>query len=190
MNVTPEPISILRCHLTAGHRPSVRGILAGVVSACAAAALLHFVPAFEINVLARSAARLTAFFCGSPVLALTQGFAVPGANVPVIVTSDCSAADFFCMVAALVTWQLVQRPLKTWIAIPAGLAAALPLTIFVNGLRILTVAQAHRWFIPLFPEAYAPFLHLTTGVAVFLPSLIVMQLLFEYHAPRHAASPR
>lgn len=177
-------------HLTGGNRPWARGILAGLVSACAAASLLHFFPTFEFNVLARSAARVTALFCGSPVLALPEGFAVPGAHVPVIVTSGCSAADFFCMVAALVTWQLAQRTSKIGIAISAGLAAALPLTIFVNALRIVTVAQAHRWLIPLFPETYAPFLHLTTGVAVFLPSLIVMQLLFEYHVPRHAAAPR
>ena len=165
-----------------------RGIIPGFVSAIVGTTLIHLWPGFELHVLAQGAARLSAFFCGSPVLLQAEGFAVPAAHVPVIVTTDCSAADFFCIVAALVSWQLAPFFPRNGVTIAIGLAAALPLTILVNAVRILTVAQAHRWLIPQFPDAYAPFLHLTTGVAVFLPSLITLKLLLEYYGHRYTAA--
>jgi exosortase/archaeosortase family protein len=165
-----------------------RGLLPAIFTAFTGAALVHLLPTFEFQVLARGAAGLTALLCGSPVLALDEGFALPAAHVPVIVTRGCSAADFFCMVATLVSWHVARRTRSPWATLPVGLVAAVPLTIFVNALRISTVALAHRWIIPQFPEAYASFLHLTTGAAVFLPSLIALQFLFDTHARRSAAT--
>jgi exosortase/archaeosortase family protein len=165
-----------------------RGLLPAIFTAITGAALVHLLPTFEFQVLARGAARLTALFCGSPFVALGDGFALPAAHVPVIVTRGCSAADFFCMVATLVSWHVARRTRSTWATLPVGLVAAVPLTIFVNALRISTVALAHRWIIPQFPEAYSSFLHLTTGAAVFLPSLIALQFLFDHHARRYPAT--
>jgi exosortase/archaeosortase family protein len=190
MTVCPPRVRVFATQLLRCRNRLPRGMVAGSISAVTGAALVHFFPRFEFYVLAQSAAWLTALFCGSPIIARQEGFALPAAHVPVIVTSDCSAADFFCMVAALVTWQLARRTSTGCTIVPLGLAVALPVTIFVNALRISTVAQAHRWFIPLFPDAYSSFLHLATGVAVFLPSLITLHLLLEFHGNRYTAASR
>jgi exosortase/archaeosortase family protein len=63
----------------------------------------------------------------------------------------------------------------------AALAGAVPVTLFINGLRLIAVAHAHRWVIPRMPEAYGAFLHMLTGVAVFLPALIALNLIFEIY---------
>ncbi|MEO6006032.1 MAG: exosortase/archaeosortase family protein [Opitutus sp.] len=170
--------------------PRSWALVSGAVSAGAAALFVHLCPGFEFNILAQGAARVAALVCGSSMEVSTRGFAVPEAQVPVIVTAACSAADYFCIMAALVTWQLARRAPRAWVMIPVGLAAAVPLTIIVNALRILSVAHAHRWIIPHFPAAYSSFLHLTAGVAVFLPSLIALQFLFSRHGYRHAVSAR
>jgi exosortase/archaeosortase family protein len=190
MVVIPQCDPVCSTRITGRRVPLPAGVAAGMIAGSLGVALLHLFPAFEFAVLAKSAARLTALFSGSPVLALDQGFALPGAQVPVIVTNACSAADYFCIVAALISWQLARRAHAAWAMIPVGLVAALPLTIFVNALRISTVAQAHRWIIPLFPDAFSRFLHLTTGVAVFLPSLIALNFLLEYHGRRRLVSRR
>jgi exosortase/archaeosortase family protein len=101
--------------------------------------------------------------------------------VPVAVTAACSATDFYLMLVALLAWQLVRRNRPAWFALPAALLVALPLALVVNGARIVAVAAAHRWVIPRLPDAYGPFLHMLTGAAIFLPSLILLNLLLERH---------
>jgi exosortase/archaeosortase family protein len=95
------------------------------------------------------------------------------------VTAACSATDYYLMVVALITWQRTRHGQSALPALLVGLVAALPLTLFVNALRVITVTAAHRWFIPLLPATYGAFLHLVTGVAVFLPALIALNLLLE-----------
>jgi exosortase/archaeosortase family protein len=105
-----------------------------------------------------------------------------------VVTAACSAAGFFVIVAALIAWHLARRGWSVAFSALEGLVAALPVAIFINALRIVTVAQAHRWVIPLFPDCFGPFLHLLTGVAVFLPSLIALNLILEHHGHCHTRS--
>ena len=159
----------------------IRALGAGLAAAAGGWLLLRWLPWLELRIFAGGAARLAGLFTGSPVLRTDQSWELPSASVPVAVTAACSAADFFLIVAALIGWQLAKRGKPLVVAIPAGLIAALPLTIPINALRIIAVAQAHRWIIPLLPEAYGPILHMLTGVAVFLPSLVALNWLLEYH---------
>jgi len=165
-----------------------RAIIAGLAAAAGGGLLLRCLPGMEVQLFAGGAARLAGLLAGSPVLRVGQRWELPSASVPVAVTAACSATDFFLMVSALISWQLARQGKSLVIAIPAGLVAALPLTISINALRIVAVAQAHRWVIPLVPDSYGPFLHLLTGVAIFLPSLVALNLLLESHGHRHPSA--
>jgi exosortase/archaeosortase family protein len=185
-------ISIVISHRSHADRflepPSVRGFAAGLVAAAFGALLLRLFPGLELKLFAGSAARLVGLFTGSPVLWTGQCWELPSATVPVAITAACSATDFFLMAAALIAWQLARRGRRLAFAIPTGVVVAAPLAISINALRIIAVAEAHRWVIPLFPDAYEPLLHMLTGAAVFLPSLIVLNLLLEFHGRRHTPS--
>jgi exosortase/archaeosortase family protein len=65
--------------------------------------------------------------------------------------------------------------------------AAVPVALAINALRIVAVAQLHRWILPRLPETYGPFLHMLTGVAVFLPAFILANLLLENYGHSHTA---
>lgn len=176
---------------SSGHvpRPSViRAIAAGLAAAAGGRLLLRWWPGLELKCFAGGAARLAGLLTGSPVLRVDQRWELPATDVPVAVTAACGATDFFLMVAALISWQLARRGSSLTLAVSSGLVAALPLAISINALRIVAVAQAHRWVIPLLPDSYEPFLHMLTGVAVFLPSLIALNLLFEYHGRHHSSA--
>jgi hypothetical protein len=108
------------------------------------------------------------------------------------VTTACSAGDFFLMTAALLGWHgakaVAGRPAWLPAAGAAALVAAVPLTLFINALRLIVVAHAHGWVIPRMPEAYGAFSHMLTGAAVFLPALITMNLIFETYGRSRSAS--
>ena len=104
---------------------------------------------------------------------------MPLDGAPVTVTLACSATDYFLIVASLVGFQAARARVNPFIAASAGLAVAVPLTLLVNAIRIITVAHAHPWFISRLPAAYEAFLHMTVGAAVFLPSLILLNLCLE-----------
>jgi exosortase/archaeosortase family protein len=136
-------------------------------------------PDLEVELFARGAALLASLLTGSPVIRVDDGWLLPGAGLSIVVTRACSATDFFLMVACLLCWQLKRRGRSSGVAITGGTVVAFPLAVFVNSLRVVALAQAHRWFIPHFPDAYGPFLHLAVGVAIFLPSLIALNALLE-----------
>ncbi len=158
--------------------PAVTAALAAILLG---ALVLHLLPALELSLFAAGAARLAGLFTGTPVVRIAEGWLLPHPVFPVAVTAACSATDYYLMVAALITWQRARRGRSPAPALLVGLAAALPLTLFVNSLRVVTVTAAHRWLIPLLPSAYDAFLHLLAGVAVFLPALIALNLLLEIH---------
>jgi exosortase/archaeosortase family protein len=166
---------------------NLRTATCGLAAAAAGALVLFFVPTLEIELFARGAAQLAGFLGGSPVLRDEAGWMLPSGELPVLVTAACSGADFFLIVAALVGWQLARRGVRPAGAIVAGLAAAVPVAIYVNALRIVAVAQAHRWVIPRLPDAYGAFTHMLTGVAVFLPALIALNVLLEIRRGSAAA---
>ncbi len=148
---------------------------------------LTLFPSLELAVFARGAAELAGLFTGAPVISRADGWLLPNAILPVAVTAKCSATDLFLMVAALVSWQLTRRRVHPARALLTGLFAAAPLAIFLNALRVVTLIAAHRWLIPLLPGAYGPFLHMLTGAAIFLPALILLNLLLDSHGRSHFA---
>jgi exosortase/archaeosortase family protein len=169
----------------------LRPALCGLAAVATGWLVLLGAPTLEIEVFARGAAGLAGLLSGSPVLRHDAGWMLPSGELPVLVTATCSGADFFLIVAALVGWHLGRQRVRTTGAIIAGLATAVPVAVFVNALRIVAVVQAHRWVIPRLPEAYGAFAHMLTGVAVFLPALIALNILFETHGSlRSIARPR
>jgi exosortase/archaeosortase family protein len=145
-------------------------------------------PSLEISLFAQGAARIAAFITGSPVVRIEAGWLLPMMPQDVVVSEACSATGFFLTVAALIAWQLARRGLGAVSAPALGLAASLPVVLVVNALRVITVAQVHRWIIPALPENWSAFAHMTTGVALFLPALIGLNLVLELHA-RHRPDP-
>jgi exosortase/archaeosortase family protein len=149
--------------------------------------LLTLFPLLELELFAGGSARLASLLTGSVILRIEEGWALPAASAPIVVTTACSATGYFLLIAALIGWHRARRGKSLVGAILAGLVVGLPLSITINSLRVVAVMQAHHWVIPLLPDAYGAFLHMLTGVAVFLPSLVALNLLLEYHG-RHRPS--
>jgi len=168
-------------------------VLVALGAAAAGAWLLKTVPWMEPDIFIAGAARLAGWVSGAAAERAPDGWTLAFAGQPLLVTAACSATDFFLMTAALLGWhgaRRVDRPALLPVAAAAALVMAVPVTLAVNALRLVAVAHAHRWVIPRLPPAYDAFLHQLTGVAVFLPALIALNLLLEYHgrsrtAPRH-----
>jgi exosortase/archaeosortase family protein len=132
---------------------------------------------------AHGSAVVASWQLGCPVEQSELGWVLPGADFQSEVTAACSGADFFAITATLLAWRFLARPKLSGLGVLAALGLAAPVTLAVNGLRIVAVTQAHRWIIPHFPDAYGPLLHMLTGVAVFLPALLFLHALL-----RHALS--
>jgi exosortase/archaeosortase family protein len=168
-----------------GSIPVGASVATGLITGLGGWLLLLLMPQLPKELFARGAAEIAGLLTGAPVCRVIEGWMLSGGARPAVVSVACSATDYFLILAILISWQLArngQSPVRT---IPIGLCAALPLAICVNALRVVAVVQAHRWLIPKFPEAYGHFLHLLTGVAIFLPALIALNLLFEiYGRPR------
>ena len=161
-----------------------RAILAGVAVFSGAFGLLKLLPALKLELFARGAAELVGLLTGAPVSRGEIGWMVPLSGAPVAITVACSATDYFVLVATLLAFQFVRRGRGTLSAAGVGLTAALPVTIAVNAVRIITVAYAHPWLISRLPPKYESILHMATGAAVFLPSLILINLLLENYGNR------
>ena len=149
---------------------------------------LRAVPALTSAVFIGGAARLVSLLTGTPAMPMEEGWLLPFSPQAAMVTEACAATDFFVILSALLGWHLGG----VWrgpVAIVATLVMAVPLTLAINALRIIAVTQAHVWVIPLLPPAYEAFLHLLTGVAVFLPALIGLNGLLEFLHDRLASIP-
>ncbi|MBC8040550.1 MAG: hypothetical protein H7Y06_08415 [Opitutaceae bacterium] len=168
-------------------------VLVALGAAGVGGAVLKLAPAVESEVFVAGAARMAGVVSGVPAEAGVDGWLLAFAGQPLLVTAACSATDFFLMVAALLGWHGALRTDRAawWpVAGVAALVAAVPLTLFINALRLIAVAHAHRWVIPNMPEAYGAFLHMLTGVAVFLPTLIALNLILEFYGRSRAGSRR
>jgi exosortase/archaeosortase family protein len=159
----------------------LRAPVAAGAAALIGALVLRLLPALELSLFAAGAAHLAGLFTGTPAVRIAEGWLLPHPAFPTAVTAACSATDYYLMVVALITWQRARHGQSPAPALIVGLLAALPLTLFVNALRIVSVTAAHRWLFPMLPSAYDAFLHLLTGVAIFLPALLALNLLLEIH---------
>jgi exosortase/archaeosortase family protein len=140
----------------------------------------------EETVFCGGSAKIAGFLSGNPVTWIGDGWLI-SSPVPVVVTPACSGVAYFLMVAALAAWHLSRRGHATILCAGGAVLAAVPVVLAINALRIVAVAQLHRWVLPRLPEAYGPFLHMLTGVAVFLPAFILANLLLEKYGHSHTA---
>ncbi|HEX2853940.1 MAG TPA: hypothetical protein VHO24_11930 [Opitutaceae bacterium] len=166
-----------------------RAISSGIGAVLGGILLGKFFSSLELEVFAHAAARLVGLLSGAPVVRDAGGWTVSLAGSPIVVTAACSATDYFLIVAGLIGFQAARRRINLLAAAGMGLAAALPVTIFVNAVRIVTVAYAHPWLISRLPATYDAFLHMCAGAAVFLPSLIGLNLLLETHGNLRRPAP-
>jgi exosortase/archaeosortase family protein len=176
-----QPLTSEPTKLSAGE---VRAGLHGLLASGLAWGGLQFYPTADVKWFARGAAGIASLLAGSPVERIDAGWLLGGASQPVVVSEACSATGYFLTVVALLGWRLAQRGFSPVVAVPAALVGGFVFTLFVNALRVVALMHAHHWVIPRFPDSYAPFLHLLTGVAVFLPALIALNLLLEFYGNR------
>lgn len=149
---------------------------------------VYFIPNVELQLFARGAAEMAGLFSGAPVLHIPEGWLLPFHHQAVLVNEACSGVTFFVMLTALLSWHIARIRNSVASAIMLALPLSLALALTINALRVLCLAQMHRWVIPLLPETYAHTAHLMVGVAVFLPALIVFNLAFEYYGNPQRAS--
>jgi exosortase/archaeosortase family protein len=142
---------------------------------------LQVFPNAEVEWFARGTGLLAALFTGASVERVDEGWLLGGAFQPVVVSAACSATHYYLTIVALLAWRLAVGRFSAPAVVGVAIAAAMPLVLFVNALRVIVVMHAHHWVIPQLPEAYGPFLHLLAGVAVFLPALICLNLLLEFY---------
>ncbi|MDR2862851.1 MAG: archaeosortase/exosortase family protein [Puniceicoccales bacterium] len=89
----------------------------------------------------------------------------------VSVTRACGGSDFFALLCAMLSWEAVPERMRR---LPALLAGAWAVTMFVNGMRVVTSVWT-RWFAEAFlPERMDAATHLVSGVLVFFPSLLAV----------------
>ena len=159
----------------------LRALSAAGITAVCSVWLLRWAPHLEIDCFAQGSARLASLLLDTTVARVDAGWLLPTSDLQVLVSTACSATDFYAIVGALIAWQCARRGHRLWRATLIGFIGAAPIAIGVNALRVVAVMQAHRWVIPTFPDSLHASLHLLTGVAVFLPALVALNLLFEYY---------
>lgn len=163
-----------------------RAFLCALLTCAVAVTILHSIADIGVELFARGAAALAGLLSGAPVFPAEGGWLIPILSQPLIVNQACSGTDFYLLTSALLAWHLSRGLKKLHLCIPLALFGALLLTIGINALRVVCLAQIHYWIIPQMPENYASFIHMFTGIAIFLPALILINLAFEYHDRKQA----
>ncbi len=158
-----------------------RPVIIAAIGTALAFILVNCFPAAEQQVFAQGAARIAGLFTGAPVVESEAGWLLPLSHRTILVSEACSGATFFLITCTLLCWHISRRTACHITSIVIGLSSAFALAIFINALRIICLVQAHRWLIPQMPDNYAGFAHMLIGIAVFLPSLIALNALFEFY---------
>lgn len=152
-----------------------------MASAVLAAAFIYCLPSVELQIFAQGAARIASLFTGAPILESEAGWLLPLSHRTILISEACSGATFFIITCTLLCWHISRRTGRPIAIIIMAFSSALALAIFINALRIICLVQAHRWLIPRLPDNYAGFAHMLIGIAIFLPSLIALNALFEFY---------
>ena len=168
-----------------------RGSLAtALIVAAAAVGIVYGITGIEVRLFAQAAARIAALFTGAPVIPEEEGWALPLMAQHMLVNASCSGTAFFIVLSVVLGWQLGGLIRPVLFAAIVALLSGMLLTFFINGLRIVCLAQLHHWVVPRLPESYGPFLHTLTGVAIFLPFLILVNICLSAYAGRNRNSTR
>jgi exosortase/archaeosortase family protein len=140
-------------------------------------------PMWSRDVLCMPAALAAAFWLGTPIDFDDGGYPVLlRGDAMVRVGPECSALEFLALVYGLAVAQVLRprsaasRPSVT-MQMTGWLLGAWGITVGVNTLRILAVVMM-RGLAPILP-ANDHLTHLGIGVLIFLPSLLVLNLLIE-----------
>ena len=123
--------------------------------------------AFVLAAFCRGPAEAAAFYYGAPLDAETLAFTARG--VSLAVTRACAATDFFALVAATLVAARILGRRRAWF-LPVDLLLAWIVTVVVNSLRVIALVPIDA----LFPKDRVPIVHLATGVAFFLPALVIV----------------
>jgi exosortase/archaeosortase family protein len=155
-------------------------LLAVAMAGAISGGILMCWPAIQSAIFCHGASAFAGLLSGLPAIRVENGWLLPAA-LPMVVTNACSGTTYFILLTALLGWHIGNRNRFVPIAAAVAIASALPLSIGINGFRIAVLVQVHRCLIPRFPESFAPFLHLLSGVAIFLPALIIVNLVCEIY---------
>ena len=122
----------------------------------------------------RPAARLAALYWNADFDAAQVAIRV--ADVTLVVVRACSATDFFSMVFALLAFAMPIRSLAR--RITASLALAWLVAVTANAVRLVLIVYMCG-FIPL---VSVPAVHMSVGIAVFLPAFSILWYTFVVKA--------
>lgn len=134
-----------------------------------------------VQLLARTAAWLAASLLGVPLEGGVEPIvAHPG--LPVQVVTSCSGWSFFCLLAALLVGRVLAssapgRRALVWALLALPLAAAI--TVLANAGRFVAVVVGGLRVLPHLPVLAGASFHTAIGVAVFLPALIMVYVIWE-----------
>lgn len=116
------------------------------------------------------------FYRGSELYWEPAGYWVlPLADFDLRVTTACSGVSFFGMLCTLALWLFLtekqyRRSLLPLVTIPLY---ALGFTILLNAIRIHLAGETFYWFQQVLSEGWQTRAHLTLGIIIFLPALIL-----------------
>ncbi len=157
-------------------RRDVMGLLLGLAVAFLLPTGLRADPA-HLLLLTVPAARLAGYMLGVPVTLDAEAAPVLlHPDFPLRVIPGCSGADFIGLLAGLLLWVSFRKRLRTAWLIPL---LAWSLTVFANGARLAGLLLVELLIAERLPVYLHNTLHAVTGVAIFLPVLVMTYALWE-----------
>ena len=157
-------------------RRDVMGLLLGLAATLLIPSILRADPD-RLLPLTVPAARLAGYMLGVPVTLEPDAAPVLlHPEFPLRVIPGCSGADFVGLLAGLLLWVSFRKRLRTVWLIPL---LTWTLTVFANGARLAGLLLVELLIAERLPEYLHNTLHAVTGVAIFLPVLVMTYALWE-----------
>ena len=122
----------------------------------------------------RPAARLATIYLGA--VFDPSAMAISARGVTIMVVRACSATDFFSMAFTLLCFAMPIRHLA--LRIPAAIVSAWIVAVFANAVRLVLLVYADGFF----PASQIPAVHMSIGIAVFLPVFALLWYTFVVKA--------
>lgn len=122
----------------------------------------------------RPAARLAALYLGAAFDPCE--LAISARDVTLVVVRACSATDFFSMTFALLAFAMPMPRLA--LRIPVSLALAWLVAVTANAVRLVLLVYMDGFL----PAVRVPAVHMSVGIAVFLPAFSILWYTFVVKA--------
>lgn len=148
-------------------------------AACGTVILLHLlafaVPSLVADAFCKPAAFLAALYFNAPAVFDSQGAVIARSAGDIEIYSPCSGFQFFTLLVGLTAFALADQRVarRHPVFFSLTLPAAYLITLVVNAGRIVAVAGGVALLQGHLPPDVMDALHIGTGVAVFLPVLLV-----------------